>query len=78
MQIFQNFLKHSAKTDLGHHVCTTQIDDPVMKYLLATLATEEMIAAVDAQTTNLQQPEHITAIKYPKFCGKHITLQSCQ
>lgn len=68
-------MKDQAKASLAHKVCSTEDDDfeqhvklttygDVGNYLLATYATDDVIAQVKAETTNFNWPEETSAVQY--------------
>lgn len=75
---FQNFFKERAKAALIHRVCTTRKDDSqsegrlttycqVVCYLLATYATDNVIAEAKANITSFYQSENKSATRYAQL-----------
>lgn len=66
--LFQDFMKDSAKAAVVHRVGAAKERFPeldrksttycqLVKYLLATYATEDLIADIEVEITNFKQPE---------------------
>lgn len=74
MWAFQYSMKDPAKAALSLRVCATMEDDlqqegklttysPVVNCLLATYATDDEIIEIEANITNLKQPEEMSAVR---------------
>lgn len=74
MWLFQQFMKYPGKAVLAHIVSATREDVPkqegqltiycqVVKYLLATYAADDVIAAVKTEITDFKKQEGISTVR---------------
>lgn len=68
MWLLRYFMRDQIKSALAHRVCATKEDDPqkerklmtyckVVSYLIATYASDDVMANAEADITNFKQPE---------------------
>lgn len=86
MRLSHRLMKDSAKAALAHRICAANRDDPqqegklttytpVVNYLLATYAFDDVLAVVEAEITKFKKMAGTSAVEHSGgFAERHYTV----